>query len=71
MLRTDTAADSQPRGNREFRLDVLADTMTAEAPTTIGSDDVEVSTARLAGMMVTTLALCATVVGGYVAVLSN
>jgi hypothetical protein len=40
-------------------------------PTTTDSDDVEVSTARLAGMMVSTLALCATVVGGYVAVLSN
>ena len=48
----------------------LADVPT-NVPTTTDSDDVEVSTARLAGMMVSTLALCATVVGGYVAVLSN
>ena len=43
----------------------------ANAPITTVTDDVEFSRVRLAGMVVTTLALCATVVGGYVAVLSN
>jgi hypothetical protein len=44
----------------------------ASAPITPGTDtDVEVSTVRLAAMMVSTLAMCATVVGAYVAVLSN
>jgi hypothetical protein len=44
----------------------------ATAPITPGTDtDVEFSTVRLAAMMAATLALCATVVGAYVAVLSN
>jgi len=44
----------------------------ATAPVTHDTDtDVEFSTVRLAAMMVSTLALCLTVVGAYVAVLSN
>gem|GEM_PF-4684225 len=46
--------------------------MNATAPITPDTDtDVEFSTVRLAAMVVSTLALCATVVGAYVAVLSN
>ena len=49
----------------------MAYAVKANAPIAADSDDVEFSTVRLAATMVSTLALCATVVGAYVAVLSN
>ena len=49
----------------------MAYAVSAKAPNTADSDDVAVSTVRLVAVMVFTLALCATVVGAYVAVLSN
>ena len=49
----------------------MAYTVNANAPAAADFDEVEFSTFRLAAMMLSTLALCATVVGAYVAVLSN
>jgi hypothetical protein len=49
----------------------LAYRVSANAPITNDTDDVEFSTVRLATMMVSTLALFATVASAYVAVLSN